>query len=527
MNVYAWPDPLKLAADNLETGQADPRTAWLNRARANQLQPKGAWRTWLLTGGRGSGKTDTGANTLAKWILDDEEAGEWGIIAPTYRDAWTTCVEGESGILAAFGTTIADVKAGKSRYIKSAWRSHGEITLWNGHVIRADSANDGALRVQGKNLKGAWVDELGLMAKWRVAWDESIAYAVRKGISRIVATGTPKVSRPAAALIRRLINTDKDVVHTRLRTIDNVENLAPSFFDNVIARAKGTRLEKQELEGLLLEDIEGALWTHTLIEAITTGYLPSDSSTPGRLGLTYVGIDPSDGTETSDEQAYTVVGKSGTDNRLYVVENFGEKLAPVPFLKKAVQAAVKWDARIVVEKNHGGQYLVETLLQVMRDMHVSVPYEVVHASQGKMTRAEPVSGLYERGVVRHVHWEDKDPDGNLTIDDSLVELEDQMCTFTGAKDEKSPDRLDSLVWACTPFLRHTFETSPIPGGPKRYQALADLDGLVAESEQWARKAARMRDRIRPRTGDGEPDDSLLEQTRTSRPNVHQWKVSPW
>lgn len=527
---FAWPDPIQLAADSLEKGTGDPRSVWLGKARHDQLPPSGAWRYWLITGGRGSGKTATGSNTLGTWILNDEEPGEWGVIAPTYRDAWTTCICGESGLLAAFGTTEAAVKLGKSKYIKSAYRSHGEVTFRNGHLVRADSANDGALRVQGKNLKGAWVDELGLFAKWRVAWDESIDYAVRQGIARIVATGTPKVSRPAAKLIRRLINHDKGVIHTRLLTRDNVDNLSPSFFDNVVARATGTRLEKQELEGLLLEDVEGALWTRELLEAIVVDGLPAQGASPGRLQIAYVGVDPSDGSEVSDEQAYTVTGK--IDGKLYVVESFGEKMAPVPFLKRCVQAAVKWNAELVVEKNHGGAYLIETLLQVMKDMRVNVPYRVEHAGVGKLTRAEPVAALYERGVVRHVHWTDKDADGNLVTDESMVELEDQMATWTGLPDPgsgttriKSPDRMDSLVWSCLPFLRHTFETTGVPGGPKRYRALEQLDATLAESEQWARKAAQMRDRIRPRTLDGEPDDDLLQRMPSSRPNVREYRYN--
>ena len=523
---FGWRSPFDIAADNLESGAADPYLAWVSRARPNQLPPKGFWRTWLLTGGRGSGKTDTGANTLASWIFADEEPGEWGIVAPTYKDAWTTCVEGESGVLRALGTTMAEVKKGKSKIVKAAWRSHGEVILHNGHLIRADSANDGALRVQGKNLKGCWCDEIGLWRLWNVAWDESIQYAVRQGISRIVATGTPKVSRPAAKLIRRLIRTDEDVVHTRLKTVENLDNLSESFFRAVVSRSKGTRLEKQELEGELLDDVEGALWSRDLIDRIIVDQLPADGNAPGRPFKTFIGIDPSDGETTSDEQAYTVIGKC-SDNKLYVVESWGDRVPPAEFLKKAVQAAIKWNAQIVIEKNHGGAYLIETLLQVFKDLKVRVPYRKVSASQGKMTRAEPISLLYERGVVRHVHWIDKDTDGNPFVDDSMVELEDQMATFTGAANEKSPDRLDSLVWAAWPFLDDTFETSEIPSGPKRYAALAALDKMDEHVREWAQRTERMKSRMAgPNQPDGVHDPDLLERMPNSRPNVHRYLQRP-
>lgn len=523
---FGWRSPLEIAADNLESGAADPHFAWLDRARPSQLPPPGEWRNWLLTGGRGSGKTDTGANTLASWIFTDEKPGEWGIIAPTYKDAWTTCVEGESGVLRALGTTIAEVKKGKSKVVKHAWRSHGEVVLHNGHLIRADSANDGALRVQGKNLKGAWCDEIGLWRLWEVAWDESIQYAVRMGISRIVATGTPKVSRPAAKLIRRLRADSPNTAHTRLLTKDNLDNLSKSFFDSIVARATGTRLEKQELEGLLLDDVEGALWTRELLAAIVVSNFPPCGNAPGSLIKAFVGVDPSDGESNSDEQAYTVIGKS-QDNKLYVVESFGDRIAPTEFLKKAVRAAIKWNAQLVVEKNHGGAWLIETLRQVFREMKVTVPYRVVHASQGKWTRAEPVAALYDRGVVRHIHWLDKDADGNLTVDDSMVELEDQMATWTGAAGEKSPDRLDSLVWAATPFLNDSFETSPIPSGPKRYAALSELDRMDEQVRVWAARSERMQRRIaQPITADGVPDDGLLSRMDNHRPNVHNYQQRP-
>jgi predicted phage terminase large subunit-like protein len=345
------------------------------------------------------------------------------------------------------------------------------------------------------------------------------------GIAKIIATGTPKISRPAAALIRRLLKQD-DCFHTRMKTMDNIANLSESFFDAVVSRNKGTRLEKQELEGLLLDDVEGALWSRDLLEAIVVGQLPRDV----RITQCYIGVDPSDGTETSDEQAYTVVGK-GSDSKVYVLESFGEKLPPIPFLKRCVQAAIKYDARLVLEKNHGGQYLLLTLRQVMKEMKVTVAVIVVSASQGKRTRAEPVAGLYERGVVRHLHAEGKDSDGNSTVDDSMVELEDQMSTYTGATGEKSPDRLDSLVWAVTPYLNHTFETTAVRGGVRRWDIQVELDRREAEMKQWATAGARRRDRI-PSLGqpeedawDGMPDDGLLERMdgRQGRPNVRKWK----
>jgi len=510
--IQAPPDKLRRLRELQEMARKsfDPRARWRLTARPDQLPPDGDWRIWYIRGGRGSGKTRAGAQALADWILSDPEPGDWGIIAPTYRDAWTTCVEGDSGVLAALGTTAGEVKNGTSGIVAYAHRSYGEIGLRSGHVIRVDSANDGALRVQGKNLKGAWCDEVGLWAKWQTAWDESISYAVRRGVSRIIATGTPKISRPAARLVRRLLSGEPGVVVTRLRTVDNLENLSDAFYRAVVARATGTRLERQELEGELLDDAENALWSRAMLESIQLDEIQLAAEGMPPLRSACVGVDPSDGTEESDEQAFTVCGQ-GPDGLLYVTESYGGRIGPVPFLRLAVDAAVRWNASIVLEKNHGGAYLVETLRQVMKDMGVSVPYQVVHASQAKRTRAEPVAALYERGVVRHVNG-------------PHVELEDQQVTFTGAAGERSPDRLDSLCWAVTPFLNYTFDFSGRPqlNGPRKWAATTDLQRIGRDRSDVMRQRAGQPPRDQADTWDM---DSFApqEDARPARRNVRAWR----
>lgn len=460
-------------AESMESGQSDPRVGWHKQARSDQLQPGGDWSVWLVRGGRGSGKTHTGSNTLVEWILNDRDStqyqeGAWGIVGPTFSSAWTVCVEGESGILSAFGTTMGEVRNGRSKYVAHAWRSHGEIRLRDGDVIYVDSANDGADRVQGKNLKGVWCDELGMWTKWEQAWDESIKYAVRIAGSRIIATTTPKVSRPAAKLIRRLIQ-DPSVPVAKLRTIDNAKNLSEAFIDGVVGRAKGTRLEKQELEGELIDDVSGALWLHSTLEATEVRAIPDGVE----LRKVYVGVDPSDGKESSDEQAFTVVGM-GSDGHLYVLESWGDRVSPNVFLRKAVDSAERWGATLVVERNHGQGYLDLSLQQVQKDMGTHRPVRLEHASKAKRTRAEPVAALYERKFVHHVKPV-HDDNGDIIVDEALDELEDQMCSFTGALGEKSPDRLDSLVWAIHPFLNYNFGKYARGGYIRKWDVAQEAD----------------------------------------------------
>lgn len=482
---------LGLFGTRLRRAPEDPRLRWYQVARPDQRLPAldGTWRVLLLSGGRGSGKTRSGAQDLAEIILGDTDGeGEYGIIAPTYADAWSKCVEGESGLLRALGTSMAEIKAGKSKTVRAAWRTYGQVILHNGIIVYVDSANDGGLRIQGRNLKAAWCDEIGLWDKWDVTWNESLRYAVRMGSSVIIATATPKASRPAAALFRSLLRDDDEhggVIVRRLRTRDNRANLSDAFYRSVVGANKGTRLERQELEGELLDDVPNALWLRAQLEAIQVPPVGGEGGIPW-LHRAVIGVDPSDGKERSDEQAYTIAGIGGELlDTLYVAKNWGGQEAPAAFAKRVILEAVAWHAKVVVEKNHGGEWLVTTFRQVIKDLMKSgqippgkVPaVEVVWASRGKRTRAEPVSALYERGVVRHCKMIDRDADGN-PYPVALVELEDQMCTFTGAEGERSPDRLDSLVWACTPFLNASFSQGSQQPEARQWAFAAELDQLV-------------------------------------------------
>lgn len=238
------------------------RENWLDVARTDakhpcgcglshsQVEPSGDWRVWFLQGGRGAGKTRTGAETLAGWIRDyclEPNLGDWAIIAPTIADARDTCMEGPSGLLRALHGLVDP----------SAWnRSHGELFLPNGSRVYCGEANSGAHRINGKNLRGAWCDEVGLWESWDQAWNYSLQPAVRLSPDRIVATGTPKMGHP---LIANLIESSQCVVH-HMRTVDNEENLSASAIASLLeAFPPESTIGRQELEGFFIEALEGSL----------------------------------------------------------------------------------------------------------------------------------------------------------------------------------------------------------------------------------------------------------------------------
>jgi phage terminase large subunit-like protein len=447
-----WP-----VAEKIRLRMALRRRRRLAELREDQRAPKGDWQKLLLTGGRGSGKSRAGADAFAEEILSDPERsrGEWAIVAPTFADARDKCVESEeSGLLVALGTSKPEVDAGVSPVVKTWNRSIGELELHDGTKVYIDGADDGAYRIQGYNLRGVWADEVGLWKKWQAAWDESITFALRLGRSRVIATGTPKRAMPARRLLRRLIDeakTSPKTIHRRLRTADNWQNLSAAFRE-AVGRYQGTTLGAQELEGVLLENAEGALWQLDWIEQTRVESLPRNHFWQRPP---VIGVDPADGAEDGAEHAYAVAGLS-SDHDLYVVESEGVRGSPTDFARRVVLVAHGHKGVIVVEKNHGGQWLVDVFRRAMKDIGVNVPLKVVSASQGKLTRAEPIAALYEPrkletgivpGRVHHLGY--------------FEALEDQLVNFTGASGETSPDRLDALVWALSEFTRTSFGP-PLP-----------------------------------------------------------------
>ena len=229
-----------------------------------------------------------------------------------------------------------------------------------------------------------------------------------------------------------LAREDGDVVVTRGSTYENRANLAPGFFDQVIRKYEGTRLGRQELNAELLDDTPGALWSHSIIDAARVSAAPP-------LQRIVVAIDPAvTSGEDADETGIVVVGKDANGHG-YVLQDLSGKYSPTEWARVAVTAYRTHRAdRIVAERNNGGDMVQATI----RMVDPNVALSTVWASRGKVTRAEPVSALYEQGRMHHTG--------------SFPQLEDQMTNFASDFDREaagySPDRLDALVWAATELL---------------------------------------------------------------------------
>jgi phage terminase large subunit-like protein len=385
---------------------------WEFWARPNQLPPEGDWTTWLLLAGRGFGKSRCGAEWVRK-IAYDNPGCRIAIIGETAADVRRVMVEGESGILAI----------SPPEFMPDYSPANRTLTWPNGTIAETYNATQPD-QLRGPQHHFAWADEL---AKWQYmqeSWDQ-LQFGLRLGKNpQQVVTTTP---RPLP-LIRKLMN-DPETFVTRGRTYDNADNLAGPFLRQIEERYGGTRFGRQELEGEVLEDIPGALWQRSNIDNNRKREAPKE------LERIIVAVDPSISSEEgSDETGIVCVGMARDEdgyNRGYVLADRSMRGSPDEWAKAAVALYREFEAdRIVAEKNQGGEMVESVIRAVARH----VPVSLVHASRGKLVRAEPVSALYEQNRIHHVG--------------QFNELEDQMCTFSADFDRKngSPDRMDALVW---------------------------------------------------------------------------------
>jgi len=410
---------------------------WELWARPNQLEPKPLldngehWVTWLILAGRGFGKTRCGAETVIKWVKDGV-CKRIALIAEDSADARDVMVEGESGVLACSPRDFMP------KYEPSKRR----LTWPNGAVATLFSAEDYE-SLRGPQFDGAWLDEL---CKWRyaeLAWD-NLQFGLRLGEHpRQIVTTTP---RPMKLLKEIILRSDTYI--TKGSTMENLANLAPPFKKQVIDKYMGTRVGRQELEAELLDDMPGALWHRQLID--DTRLLPVDSLTPVQLphlARVVVAIDPAK--EVGEDAAETGIMVTAIDGNGhgYLLEDLSIAGTPEEWAREAVVAYDEWEADLIVyEANQGGEMVASVLRAAARNMKEEgnrtadfIPLKAVHATRGKMVRAEPVSQLYEQGKIHHVG--------------TFPELEDQLCEYTpDGKMGYSPDRMDALVWGFTELL---------------------------------------------------------------------------
>lgn len=397
------------------------RHHWRIHARHGQKPPEGDWRTWLIMAGRGFGKTRAGAEWVRALAAADPGV-RVALVGATLGEARAVMVEGESGIMAVCPPGRRPVFEPSLRRL--TWPNGAQATLYSAGEPEA---------LRGPQHSHAWCDEI---AKWENTsaqaircWD-NLLLGLRLGESpRCLATTTPR----AVPLVRRLLDERGEAVAiTGGRTEDNLTNLPVRFWRDMRRRYGRSLLARQELDGELIADLPGALWTRGLLESCRES---SASAAPAR---TVIGVDPP--ASAGGDECGIVVCALGEDGIGRVLADASvRKATPERWARAVAKTAAAWRAdRVVAEANQGG----EMVASVLRAAEVALPLRLAHARKGKSARAEPVAALYEAGRVRHAG--------------SFPMLEDQLCGLMAGGGYEgpghSPDRADALVWALTELM---------------------------------------------------------------------------
>jgi phage terminase large subunit-like protein len=392
------------------------RYEWRLYARPSQLPPEDPdWVWWLLLAGRGAGKSRAGA----EWIRQIKNTmSPLALIGATAADVRDVMVRGPAGLLAI--APPGDYPEYQPSNRRVVWPNGAEALMFS-----AEQPD----RLRGVQHAAGWCDEIGAWQYPDETWD-NFAFGLRHGKNpRAVITTTPRPIKKLRELIK-----DPLTRVSRSSSYANRGYLAPQFIHQIIQRYEGTRLGRQEIYAELLDDVPGALWTR---DGIEHDRLPYGYVLPAMKRIV-VAIDPAMTSGEDADETGLVVAACDWNGHGYVLADVSGHYQPIEWARLALAQFHHHKAdRIVAEINAGGE-MVENTIRMVDDR---VPYTGVHASRGKVIRAEPVSALYEQHRVHHIGM--------------FPQLEDQMCSFVTDWDrtkDGSPDRVDALVWAFTDLL---------------------------------------------------------------------------
>lgn len=424
--------------------------SWDWTARADQLAATDdEARVVGIIAGRGGGKTRTGAEWVRRRVGRGFKA-RFAFIGRTAADVRDTMIQGESGVLSVFPPSEMP------KYTPSARR----VDFVDGSEALAFTAEVPG-QIRGPQFHYSWADEL---AAWDLrpddsganAWD-NVQFATRLGRkqgikSQILFTTTPKRIKMLRELLAKARQDREISIYNQASTFDNIHNLDPEAVRFLLDLYEGTALAGQELQGILSDEVEGAMLDEATIEA---GRLER-GATLGKLPIRVVGVDPSTADNPTDECGIVVCGAAPKNGPVlkrtgYVLEDASLYGPPKKWARRVVEMALKWDAVVRAESNQGGAMVRE----VIHGINPQIKVELVTATVSKFARAEPVAMAAQQGRIR---WAGR-----------FAELEDQWMTWVPSDNRKdeSPDRIDAMVHALTGVVTLAKKTTRAGGGQAR------------------------------------------------------------
>ncbi|MDR0632160.1 MAG: terminase family protein [Holosporaceae bacterium] len=391
---------------------------WEKIARPNQIAPPGDWSVWMILAGRGFGKTRSAAETIRRWAVDNQYK-RIALIANTIQEARQVMAEGESGLL-----SISDEEE-KLEFFPSR-----RLLKWPNGAMATLYGAENYEQLRGPQFDAAWVDEFAKFLHPRETF-EQLSFSLRLGKNpRTILTTTPRPIQFIKDLMTR-----GDVVTTRGTSLENEKNLSPTFLKQ-LEYLKGTRLESQEIYAEILDDAQNTLWSWGDIENCY-------KSPPHYLGNVVIGVDPAlTSNAESNETGIIVVGMDGL-GKGYVIDDLSLSSSPRVWATRVVEAYHKYSAKVIVIESNAGGDLLSNLLRSIDD---SVRIKTVYAHTSKVSRAEPIVVMYQKKMIFHAR--------------QFHSLEMQMATYKLGN--KSPDRLDAMVWAMTELFKiHQNQRMPL------------------------------------------------------------------
>ena len=337
------------------------------------------------------------------------------LVGPTAADVRDVMVNGESGII---GCSTDD-------FLPKYEPSKRRIIWPNGATGMMYSAEESE-RLRGPQHEKAWCDEL---AAWQDegTWD-MLQFGMRLGQNPQTMISTTPKPIPFLARVMKL----PGLVITRGSMLDNRKNLPDSFIQAILQRYQGTRLGRQEIEGIFLAEIEGAIFSEENIRK------REGAMELAQYDRICIAVDPAVSAGEGSNETGIIVAASFEDGQYAdVLEDCSGHYKPNEWAELVIHLFHKWKAdKVLGEVNNGGDLVEHTLRQAKGGL--AVPFTKLHSSKGKRLRAEPVGALYEQKRVFHCAY--------------FEQLVEQMVTFNPeetAKKGLSPDRVDALVFALT------------------------------------------------------------------------------